>query len=108
MTAQTAPTSAPSRYRGLGTASLFAGIATLLAAVIGFIVSAATPGAAALAVGILALGVVAIIAGASLVLGILAVSLSRPRGPAVWGLVLTVATVIVLVLIIFPPSLWWG
>lgn len=107
MTALTAPSPAPSRYRRLGTASLVTGVATLLAAVIGVAVSAATPGAAALGVAALGLGVVAIIAAASLVLGIVAVSLCRPRTIAIRGLGITVATIVALALIVFPPSLWW-
>ncbi|MGW8484071.1 hypothetical protein ACWGJP_13150 [Microbacterium sp. NPDC055903] len=90
------------RRRGLAVSALVAAIAMPVVAVTGYLVAAATPGIEALGVAAIAVMAVLMIGMVALVLGILAVALSRPRALAIWGLSITVAAAVALVLFIVP------
>jgi hypothetical protein len=90
-TTTSAPTAAPA-HRALAATSAVLGVSTAVTLAIGWSLAASAPGMEGLAIGVMALFAIVIIGFASLVVGIFAVSLSRPRWAAVVGLVLTVAT----------------
>jgi|GEM_PF-1826326 hypothetical protein len=92
--------------QGLGVAAITLAITTPIAAVIGWIWAAATPGAASLSVAVLALVAVSIIAALAVIVGIVSLVLSKPNSLAKLSLILVAATGIVLFLLVAPPSTW--
>lgn len=86
----------PSRTGGnrLAYASLVLGAATAAVAVWGFWVSSAATGMATLAITLFFLAVGGVLALAALIVGLLALSKSDARGPAIAGLGLTAVAVI--------------
>lgn len=93
---------------GLGVAALVLAIATPVAAVIGWIWAASTPGMGGLGVAIMALFGVAIIAVLAIIIGLISLGVSKPNNLAKISLLLVAATAIVLLLMIFPPTLWFA
>ena len=102
---QTAVTRATGQ--GLGITALSLAIATPVAAVAGWIWAASTPGMGGLGVGILALYVVAGLAVVAIIVGLFSLAVSKPNSLAKLSLLLIAATAIVLVMLIFPPTLWF-
>ncbi|CAN7175253.1 hypothetical protein LJR045_000346 [Microbacterium sp. LjRoot45] len=93
---------------GLGIASLVLAIATPVAAVIALIWAGVTPGMGALGVAILGLYAVGTIAVVAVVVGLISLVVSKPNNLAKVSLLLIGATAIVLLMLVFPPSLWFG
>ena len=92
----------------LGIAALVLAIAPPVAAVVGWIWAASTPGMSALGVGILALFVVAGLAVVAIIVGLVSLAVSKPNSLAKLSLLLIGATAIVLMMLIFPPTLWFA
>ena len=93
---------------GLGVAALGLAIAMPVVAVAGWVWAAATPGAEALGVAFLALVAVAVVAVLAIAVGVVSLVVSRPNSLAKVALVLVGASAVVLTLMIYPPTLWFG
>jgi hypothetical protein len=102
------PDSTVETGRGIGITALVLAIATPVAAAVGWLWTALTPGPGALGVAILALMGVAAVAGVAILIAIMSLFLSRPNILAKLSLVLVGATAVVLFLLIFPPNLWFA
>jgi hypothetical protein len=98
----------PATGHALGITALALAIATPVAAVIGWIWAATTPGMGALGVAILALFAVGTIAVVAVVVGLISLAVSKPNSLAKVSLLLIGATAIVLLMLIFPPTLWFA
>ncbi|MFE7846424.1 hypothetical protein ACFUTX_14665 [Microbacterium sp. NPDC057407] len=95
MTDQTAPApgapATPTSHRGLAVAAAILGVSTVATLAIGWALAANAAGMEGLGIAVMTLFAITIVGVVSLTVGIFAVVLSRPRWPAVVGLVLTVA-----------------
>jgi len=109
-TEQTAVTRAtgPATGHALGIVALVLAIATPVAAVIAWIWAASTPGMSALGIAILGLFAVGALAVVAIVVGLISLAVSKPNSMAKVSLLLIAATAIVLVMLIFPPNLWFA
>lgn len=92
----------------LGIAALVLAIATPVTAVIGWIWAASTPGMGALAIAVIALLVVGSIAAIAIIVGLISLGVSKPNSNAKVALLLVAASAMVLLMLIFPPTLWFA
>lgn len=93
---------------GLGVTALVLAIATPVAALVGWVWAGMTPGMGGLGIAVMALFVVGALALVAIVVGLISLGVSKPNSLAKLSLLLLAATAVVLLLVIFPPNLWFA